>query len=235
MYWIFFALFLVAVFIPDIIRGDVSFLVEERAEEATIFLIGALAFFIFIAKEKELFFEREEKERHKKRLDQTGKDLVESYSYIGEVNRKIDMLMGVALGIHKSPALDKEEEEESYALIADAAKLLLRGDCCLLRFVNLETKKTEKEVEIREKGSRSCARIANDEIVDFRKNVFVKKKKDYILICSSNKVDKVRSFLLISGYSAEEEEKPKNMEILKVFASQALFVFSLAARKKNES
>jgi hypothetical protein len=39
--------------------------------------------------------------------------------------------------------------------------------------------------------------------------------------------------LIICGYDREEENSPKNLEILKVFASQALFLYSFAHNKET--
>lgn len=230
MYWIFLLLFIIAVLVPDIIRTPILFLTETRAEEILIFLLGAIAFFVFIEKEQQLIFHRSEKEKDQKKLKQTMKDLVESYSYIGEVNRKMDLLMNIALGITDRSVLDQKSEQEIYDSIVDASNFLMKADCAGLRFINSETGRTVKEI-ISEKCDRL---IGNAELMKIPADVNVKKDNDYLVVTSPQVVNNIKAFLVIKGYDDAEESNPKNMEILKVFISQAIFLHSYAAKAKEE-
>jgi hypothetical protein len=162
MYWIFLLIFIIAVLIPDIIRGPILFLSETRAEEVAIFLLEMMAFLIFIRNELQLLFHRKEKEEDQKKINQTVKDLMESYGYIGEVNRKMDILINIALGISDRSALNKKKEKEIYDSITSAANFLMKSDSASLRFVNLKTKRTEKEF----KTSGKQIFIKNEELIE---------------------------------------------------------------------
>ncbi|HPN96347.1 MAG TPA: hypothetical protein PLK35_01135 [Candidatus Moranbacteria bacterium] len=222
MYWIFLIIFIIAVLIPDIIRGDVNFLAEERAEEVAIFLMGGLAFLVFIRNELQLIFHRKARERDQKRIDQTVKDLVESYSYIGEVNRKMDMLMNIALGLSDRSILSKKREREIYESIITAANFLLKAESTCLRFINIKNGRTTKEIKMDGKHHL----VKNEELIELGDDKTVKKNKGYIVIATSQKINNIRGFLIISDYDENEEKNPKNVEILKVFASQAIFLYS---------
>ena len=187
-----------------------------------IFLLGALSFLIFIRNELQLIFHKKEKEIDQKKIDQTVKDLVESYSYIGEVNRKMDILMNVALGISNRSMLNKKKEIDIYDSIVSATNFLMKAEGTILRFVNLSNKATAKE--IRTPGHQLS--VKNDELVSVNDGVFTKKNDGHIIIASAQKINDTRSFLIIDGYDDEEENNPKNIEILKVFASQAIFLYS---------
>lgn len=223
MYWIFAALFAIAVLVPDIVRGSVSFLTEERVEEMIIFILGSIAFSTFIINERKIAFQKSEKEKAQKKMSQTVKDLVDSYSYIGEVNRKIDILMGVALGLTERSVLDRKKEKETYESIVTAANFLLKADCSMIRFVNLKTNRTEKEIKIPE-----CANIsvANNDLIRMNEHVNVKKQNGLFIVSSPQTINNVKSYLIIDGYDTQEESKPKNTEILKLFASQAIFLYA---------
>lgn len=223
MYWIFFILFSIGILVPDIIRSGILFLSEERAEEAALLLLGATGFLVFLFKEKELISEKKEKEKNKKKLDETGKDLIESYSYIGEVNRKIDMLIGVMLHLSEGEVDDSKKEKEAYFSIADAARAILRGENATLLFYN------EKENKIEEAASIGNPRFKVDKkmLKSIGGIVNIKKNKDYIIISSPNKIGDARSYLKVEEYS-EEEKRPKNTEILKMLISQALFAYSFS-------
>lgn len=230
MYWIFFILFIVAVMVPDIVRGPISFLVEERVEEIMIFVLGAIAFFVFIKNERKIFLQKKEKEKDEKKINQTVKDLVESYSYIGEVNRKMDILMNTALGLSDGSDLNKKKEAEIYDSIIGAANFLMKADRTYLRFIDVVTGKTKKEFKIEGKEKL----LGNQDLLSMGDNVNVKKMKGYIIISSSQKINFVKSYLVIYGYDPEEESSPKNIEILKVFASQAIFLYSYIQKSKEE-
>lgn len=230
MYWIFAVLFAIAVLIPDIIRGDVPFLAEERAEEVAIFILGSVAFLTFVQNERRIAFQKKEKEKTQKKMEQAVKDLVDSYSYIGEVNRKVDILMGVALGLTDRSVFDKNKEKETYESIIKAANSLLKAESSIIRFVNLKTNRTEKEVKLLEDATPN---ILNNDLVDMGENVNVKKQNGALVISSSQKMKDVKGYLIISGYSENEEVQPKNIEILKLFASQAMFLYSYILKEKE--
>jgi hypothetical protein len=221
MYWIFSILFAIAVMIPDIIRGNVYFLQEERAEEVVLFILGSVAFLTFLRNERRLAIQRKEKENTQRKMNQAVKDLVDSYSYIGEVNRKMDILMEVALGLTERSLLDKKKEKEVYESIINAANFLLKAESTSLRLVNLETLRTIKEFKLSDAG---CVHISNKELVDMPENVNIKKHENCLIISSPQKINQVKSYLVIDNYDEQEEKKPKNIEILKLFTSQAIFL-----------
>ena len=222
MYWIFLIIFIITVLVPDLVRQDVSFLPEIRAEEILIFLMGALAFVIFLKNEQQLIFHKKEKEKDEKRIEQTVKDLVESYSYIGEVNRKMDILMNIALGLSDRKVLSQADEKEIYASIVSAANFLLKADLAALRFVDIKSWRIKKE--FRSEGSGNL--VKNGQLSEIPENVNVKKFGECLVISSPQEIKNIRSYIMICGYDGEEENNPKNLEILKVFASQALFLYS---------
>ena len=223
MYWIFAILFTIAVLIPDIIRVDTSLLVEERLEEVAIFVLGSVAFLTFIQNERRIALQKKEKEKAQKKMEQTVKDLVDSYSYIGEVNRKMDILMGVALGLADHSTLDKKKEKEAYESIINATNFLLKSNNAIIRFVNTKTGKLEKDVKLLDGNSPS---VSNKELIEMGDYVNMKKSNNVLVISSPQKVNEVKSYLIVSDYDEDEEDKPKNIEILKLFASQAIFLYS---------
>lgn len=222
MYWIFLGIFIITVLVPDIIRDDFFLLSETRVEEILIFLMGAIAFFIFIKNEQKLIFHKKEKVRDQEKIDQAVKDLVESYSYIGEVNRKMDILMNIALGLSDNSILSKSHEDETYQSIVSASNFLLKGDFASLRLIDIETSKTKKEFKMENNNHF----INNSELVKMGENITVEKKDDCLIVSSNQKINNIKSYIIICGYDKDEENSPKNLEILKVFASQALFLYS---------
>lgn len=220
---------MLTVLVPDIVGSSFWIFSENRLEETLIFSLGIIAFLIFIKNEKKLIFHKKEQEKDQKKIKQTVKDLVESYSYIGEVNRKIDILMNIALGLSDSSSLSKSQEEETYKSIATASNSLLKAESTSLRLINTETRKTKKEFQT-EKENYS---IKNSELLAMGEETTLKKNGNCLIISSGKKMDNIKSYLIICGYDEEEENNPKNLEILKVFLSQALFIYAYTNQKKN--
>lgn len=222
MYWIFLLIFIIAVLIPDIIRHPIFFLTEERAEEVAIFLLGATAFLVFIKNELLIIFHKREKEKDQKKIDQTVKDLVESYSYIGEVNRKMDIIMNIALGISDRSMLNKKKEKEIYESIVNAANFLMKAESVALRLIDIKNLRIKKE--IRTRGKQNV--VKNEELAAMGEETTAKKGENCVVIASSQSVNDIKGYLIINGYNERELNNPKNIEILKVFCSQAIFLYS---------
>lgn len=216
--------------VPDIVRVDFYAIPEERMEEILIFLMGTIAFAIFMKSEKQLVFHKKEKEKDQKKIDQAVKDLVESYSYIGEVNRKMDILMNIALGLTDQTTVSSSHEKETYQSIVSASIFLLKADSSVLRFVDMENSKTKKEFRSEQNGGKA---VRNSDLSDMTEKLTIKKHEDCLIISSSQKIHQIKSYLIICGFDEKEESNPKNMEILKVFASQALFLYSYTHTKNN--
>lgn len=231
MYWFYLLIFILAVLVPDMIRTDFYFLSETRLEELLIFLLGMAGFLIFAFKEHQLFIQEEEKAKSQRRLKQTAKDLVDSYSYIGEVNRKMDILMQVGLGLSDRSEINKKKEREIYYTIIDASNSLMKARCSHLRFVDIEISRTKKEIST---GSE-CHNMKNSELIEMGSDVNIKKKNGYLVASSFKQIDDVKGYLIVEGYSDLEAENMNNQEILKFLATQALFLYAYVSREEREN
>lgn len=235
MYWLFLAIFVFVIMIPDIIREGRFGMSQERVEELLIFILGMIGFLFFILKEHQLEAQRKEKLREQRRLQQTSKDLVDSYSYIGEVNRKMDMLMQIGSDLSESGNSNKTKEREVFHSIIDAAIFLLRGKGASLIFYDVVTKKILKEICSDEK----CQLIQKkEEFFTMGENIYIKNIDDYIIFSSNRNTHGVRSYLVVKGFDEFQGQDNNNQEILKYLTIQALFMHSNfigAMKSKAES
>lgn len=221
MYWIYLIIFIIAVLAPDIIKGSFYFLSENRAEELLIFVLGIMGFLFFMWQEYQLFIQKNEKKRDKKKIDQTIKDLVESYSYIGVVNRKMDILMNISLGLTEKSNLSKNKQAEIYFSIIEASKFLMKAECSFLRFINIKDNSLEKEIKM---DTCVCS-IKNETMAKIKDSDSAEEIENFLITSSHQMIKNIRCYLIVSDY---EEQEDKTNEMLKVLASQALFVFSYA-------
>lgn len=232
MYWTYLILFTIAVLVPDIVRDSFYSLPEKRAEELAIFLLGMAGFLIYVFKEHQFSIQEEEREKSQKKFYQTAKDLVESYNYIGEVNRKMDMLMDIALGISDRSSFSKVKEKEFYHSIVEAANSLTESRHSSLRFIDIKSGKTKKDFLVNN-NKEAMNTIKNTELVEMGDNVNTKKIGDFLVISSAKNIDNVKSYIITKDYNKEKESASNNLEILKFLASQALFAYHYSERPKK--
>lgn len=230
MYWFYLLIFIVAVLVPDIIRKDFFGVPQEQVEELAIFILGISSFLFFILKEHQLDVQRKEKEREQRRLQQTAKDLVESYSYIGEINRKMDILMQIGIGLSERPNLNKAREQEIYKSILDSANFLLKSNCSSLRFVNVKSGRTIKDVS----SNDMCPIFKNSDLLKMGEHVYIKHFGDFIAVCSRKSINDIRTYLIMNSFDEVQGMDNNNQEILKYLVSQALYLYSYAARSTRQ-
>jgi hypothetical protein len=157
MYWIFLIIFIIVVLVPDIVRSNFYIISETRLEEVLIFFMGAVAFAIFMKNEQQLLFHKKEKVKDEKKIEQAVKDLVESYSYIGEVNRKMDLLMNMfqdLLLILITTSVDLQTVQMVNLVMLKFSKLQELGEITMLE--QLLEQSLFKEQQFQEQSLQSC-------------------------------------------------------------------------------
>src|SRR3990167_7553795 len=125
MYWIYLIIFILAIIVPQVVSIHIWFLREDDIESIIIFFVGMLGFFIYIAKEKALPRVFKEKLHFQKQANIITKDLSESYSYIGEMNRKFDIVKDLIFGLPQESATSLLGNSlQAYRPILEAGRLL---------------------------------------------------------------------------------------------------------------
>jgi hypothetical protein len=216
-------IFIIAIVIPDIIRESYFGLPQERIEELLIFILGITGFLSFIIKEHQLEVQKAEKLKEQKRLQRTAKELVDSYSYIGEVNRKMDMLMQVGANLSESGSFNRKKECEILRSIIDAAIFLLRGKCATLIFYETASQKVVEQFCSDEKCKLSQR---NSDFFRMDDNVYLKTMDDYLIFVSKIDMKGIKSYLAIKNFDEFQAQDNNNQEIIKYLATQALFVYA---------
>lgn len=223
MYWIYLLIFIIAVLIPEIIARSFGPIGEERAEELSIFIIGVISFIVIYLREKQLFSSRKEKAEYQREASRIFKDLKDSYSYIGEINRKLEILKNIALGLPENSSLTPDSEKEIYDSIMEAVKMLVKTNNFSIRFINSISNEIEREI----KGQRSFKVNINKNLLGEIENNCVVEAENYLLICSPRKIDNISAWIIIARKKSQLME---NIEILKALASQALFLYAFSKK-----
>lgn len=233
MYWIYLAMFIFIVFVPDIVPENktIFFLREEQAEELLIFLLGFIAFLIFRFKENQSRKHLKEKNSIRKEAIQISKNLTDTYSYIGETNRKLEIIKNISTKLLDVSKLDDKKEKKIFGDILESIFILGKSKKFSIRFINLEDKKTQKEIKSR-KGL--LLKISNDEIVEgtYKKNLGFIEKKYHFIVISPKEIDNTISAIIISKNN--QQQKLEDPEIIKSLAAFSLFLHH-HSKKSNKN
>ncbi|HVM90876.1 MAG TPA: hypothetical protein VMU11_03200 [Verrucomicrobiae bacterium] len=217
--------FVLAVLSPSLITHAMFGLTETQLEELTIFSFGIAGLLTFSAYER--LMERREQEAAKADADygRVKRELIESYAYIGSMNRKIELLKKVAN--EASLATEKhKQDKELFMAVAQNASAAIGAKAALIRFVSHEPLRTEAEFS--QAHGQSQFKIANKELVSLKQSgashAFLRTEDGHeVLVVPSDHREQGRAYLLLTldGDHIQELDVP----LLKVFANQAEMLY----------
>ncbi len=220
MYWIYLALFVLAVLTPEVVTREVFTVPEEEAEALLVLLFGSTGFFIYFAKEKALIRHIREKLRLQQEKHDITRDLSDSYSYIGEANRKMDFLKGLVTSLPTTlDRLRNGEKKNAYEGLSKAILLFAKTEAFSLRIVDRERKRVEKE--IREGKGDPCFSI--DVSVLLGSDRVFREEDGCVIVRSPSSVGPYVAYLSF-GKSANHIE---DSGIFEAFAAEGLAIFFL--------
>lgn len=223
MYWIYIIIFILAVLTPEIVTRDIGTIGQERVEGLIIFGLGVISFLVLSLKERQLSKSRNEKTKIQKEANKIFKDLKDSYSYIGEINRKLDILKNIALGLPENSLLTPSKEKEIYDSIIEAIRTLAKTSDFSIRFINTASNNVEKEI----KGKRNFYASIKNNMLTNNENTCATEVDRHMLICSPRSIDNISAWIIIAK---KKNQISENIEILKALASQSLFLFAFSRK-----
>lgn len=227
MYFIYFTVFVLMVFVPVIVsyRTILLDVNEEVLDGLLILFLGAIGFAIYLWEERKFRLNFRKRIAVQKESHQIFKDLGEAYSYIGEVNRKLEIMKGTALGIAENFA---KKGALAYVPFFQAFALLAKSKKIIIQFWDVENKKLLGEVKTDAKlkidSGISCeeALEREEKFFETEEFFFTKSPKDIQGI-----VGMVAIKRLLSSHRIEDPE------IMKALVAEALQLFIIAGKKIN--
>jgi len=218
MYWIYLALFILAVLTPEIIARGTLFLREEDVESLLILCFGLLGFALYLAKEKAFLRVFQEKLHLQRRTHLITRDLSDSYSYIGGMNRKFDIVKELIFHLPQDMAeVFAKREPETYQPIIQTVKLLAKATAVSLRFVNMRTKDIEKAVENDPEGIFSAFDAKT--LLASKKTFW--EEKGCVVVRSPRQAKNMTVYIIFP----KATNRIDDIEVFKILASQALLLF----------
>ncbi len=223
---IYLVFFVLAVLSPSIHSRPFFGLTETQLEELTIFLFGIAGLLTFATYER--LMERRDQERAQTDADygRVKRELIESYAYIGSMNRKIELLKKVANDTSLAGEQGKQHKDLFHA-VAQNACAAVGAEAVLIRFMNQEPLRTEAEY-MHQAGGQSSIKVANKDLLTLKQqgtsHAFVRSEdgKEVLVVPSDHK-ESGRAFLLLTLDSEHIQEL--DIPLLKVFANQAEMLY----------
>lgn len=235
--WISFAylvFFVLAVLSPSLYTRGYIGLSETVLEEITIFLFGLAGILTFTWYER--FIERREGEAKQMEdsIQRAKLELVDSYSYIGSVNRKIELLKGLANDTSLSLVDRKRLPRELLQAIVQSAVSATAADGALLRIMEHASLRTAVEVQAETDHPR-VFRIPNRELRaldDTRAThafLATEEGRDVLAIPSDASSTDSKAYLLL--FLATNQITEVDVSLLKVLVNQAEMVYKLTQNR----
>ncbi len=226
LYLLFFVLCVIS---PALITRGYWELSETILEEMAIFAFGISGLLTFSLYERLL--ERRERERERTQIDyeKAKRELIESYTYIGTMNRKLELLKTLANESSKSLSEHKQLKKELFhALVANACSTV-GANAGIVRIVELSKLRTEREFA-HEPDAKIAFHVANRELRDLHEQgsshrVLLTDEKRHVLVVPSDRSQgDLKAYLLLR--MDESETIPEiDTSLLKVFVNQAEMLY----------
>ena len=223
MYWIYLVLFLCMIVTPEFIREGVLFFNEDDFESLLIFCFGMLGLLLYLGKESAFLRAVREKLSLQQETNQIRKDLSQSYSYIGEMNRRIDIVKNMVVSLPQSKeTIFEKKGRELYDPIIDATALLAQSDCLALYFVSAEEGNVIEEYIVGD-GEHMAAlqSLSGQQLLETKKYLWEEGKLSFVR--SPEAAGGVVAFIVFHKMKNRLEETG----IFQILAAQALFVFTV--------
>ncbi len=233
---VYLAFFVLAVLTPSIISHDYLGLPQMYWEEILIFFTGLGSLVTFSVYERLMEKRTQERDAATQSAERAKKELVESYKYIGSVNRQIEVLKKLANETSTKLTKSNVYWKDLLQSLASNAATSAGADRVLIRFVELNKLRTDREV-MHAIGRVKQIKFANRELKAMHdsgaSHAFVKSEDgtDILVIPSEKRDSDIKAYLLIAG--SQNTVSDIEISLLKVFANQAELVYHNLIREKQ--
>ena len=221
---VYLVLFVLAVLSPSLVTRGYFGIDERHVEEAMIFIFGLVGLATFSLYQRLMEGKEKEHQSAKNDYERAKRELVESYQYIGSINRQIELLKRLAnqtsLKIVASNSLDKE----LLTSLLSSAAASVNAKRAYIRYMELERLRTVSEIAHAIEDATPL-KLANK---DLRKlhdsgasHAFMRTEDGHevLVVPSDHESRRVKAYLLIVTNS--EQARHYDTSLLKVFANQA--------------
>lgn len=222
IYLVYLVCFALAVLSPSIYTRGYFGLSETALEELTIFIFGLAGLLVFTTYERLMEGREREQEQVQDEYMRVKSELIESYAYIGSMNRKLELLKRVAN--EASVGLgEKKVVRELFGAIVSHAAAAADAEAVLLRFIEVPHLRTTHEFWHVAPGAPVIG-VANKDLRAVLEqgttHAFIRNAQGRdLLVVPSDMPHETRAFLIFAWKPSTSPELDPSL--LKVFANQA--------------
>ena len=223
---VYLALFVLAVLSPSLVTKNFFGIPERHVEEFLIFLFGVVGLATFSIYQRIMEKNEKEHEDAKSEYERARRELVESYKYIGSINRQIEVLKSLANQTSQKILEKGQSSDELLKTLLASAAESAGSAAALIRYLDLERLQTKREI-LHSSGQAFIFKVPNKELrriheLGLPHTCFHDEDGREIVIIPSDYKDKnVKAYLLIV---VESGGGNVDTSLLKVFVNQAEFL-----------
>lgn len=176
--------------------GNIS---RTYVEWIGMLVIFGIAYLTYLFNQRELHKQKRKVYELEQRLQISGEKLLDSFKYIGAVNRKLPLFKNLS-----SDLLNKERFTRKYkqnileSLLSTAVTSVAKAERGMFRFVEIAKLRTTKEIFISNKYNiLSTQRIGNKDLIAcLADNNNIKKIGDFYIVPASDRIAPIQNFLI---------------------------------------
>lgn len=228
--------FVLAVLAPSIITRGYFGIPQVVLEEILIFLSGLASIVTFTVYERILEKRIQERDVATELADRAKKELVESYRYIGSMNRQMEVLKKLANETSMSLVTSDAYWKDLLQSLASNAASCADASRVLIRFVELEKLRTEREVHVEADGA-SPLTFSNRELRRLSEagtsHAFLRTDagEDVLIVASDHQSSPVKAHVILAVDPSRLSEV--EISLVKVLANQAELIYHHLLRPKT--
>ncbi len=193
MFFIYLAVFITIVATPFMVQKGVWIFTEDETEAVILLFAGIIGFVIYRLSDYQMFKYLRDRIKLQRTVARAQKELSESYSYIGQANRRTDIMYEIFSD------LSHMESTDCSSAVLNAMQLLPYTDSFCLRFINIKKQKAFHNI-----GGTDEFKHLPDKLFCKNVNSRTYREKD-LLFVYSEAVDKNLRTCIVLPYSEKAE------------------------------
>lgn len=212
MFFLYLVIFIVIVSTPFIVQDGFWIFMEDDAEALLLLCAGVVSFFIYRFRDYQVFQNIKDRVRLQRLFARAQRDLSESYSYIGQANRRADIMYEIFSD------LSRVTSDQYDHAIADALEMLPHAKEYSFRLINLATMHNVTKID----QSKNLQRLPD--AIFCKKNASrMYRHRDILFVYSEVPEQQIRSCLAVPFSERAEDDA----EFFKALTAYFIMIYAL--------
>lgn len=213
-------------------RGILPVIQNPEITELVFLLVFSTGLFVlFIFRDYQLQRLKKELEEKRKEASRLGKELSASYSYIGEVNRKFEILQDVSVEIPEILENGKKNGKDVYFDVLHAIQIFSGCRDFVVAFCDADEGKHLTEIFLPSSQLLTIPKHIDLEEFARDRSRFTKKSGEYCLVEANGTIGKMHCIAVFHRFSLRGDA----VDLVRPLLMQALFLYVHSGMQKGEN